>query len=178
MPLWRHYLDDLAFSFRKQKEFADRALAQVSDEHFFSKPGEHSNALAAIVKHVAGNLTSRWTDFLTTDGDKPWRDRDAEFVIGPADSRAALTAAWEHAFAVLQASMAGLTETDLEKTVPIRGEPHTVVQALHRSLAHTSYHVGQITFLARLLTTDGWQWITVAPGRSREFKAPGGGYLK
>jgi uncharacterized damage-inducible protein DinB len=177
MTIWEHFRDDIHFSFRKQKDVADKALKQVSDENFFKKPGDDSNTLAAIVKHVSGNLDSRWTDFLTTDGDKPWRDRDAEFVIGPEESRQMLMTMWEKGWRALGETLASLTEEDLLKTVTIRGEPHTVMQAIHRSLAHTSYHVGQITFLARLLTKDGWQWITIPPGQSKAFKAEGK-YLK
>ena len=175
MPLWNAYRDDVVFSFRKQKELAEKAMSQVADEIFFRKPGEHSNSIAIIVKHVAGNLLSRWTDFLTTDGDKPTRDRDAEFVIGPGDTRARLLAAWEAAWSQLFRAIESLQEGDALATVTIRGEAHSVLQAIHRSLSHTSYHVGQIVYLARLLKTDGWQWITIAPGQSKQHQA---GYLK
>ena len=178
MNSMQHYLDDMSFSFRKQKGLAEKALEQVSDASFFHKPGEHSNSLAAIVKHVGGNLASRWTDFLTTDGDKPWRDRDAEFIISPEDTRNALLAFWEKGFTALFETLAMLGEDDLLKKVAIRGEEHSVIQAINRSLAHTSYHAGQITFLARLLTKDGWEWITIPPGTSEEFKARGKEYLK
>jgi hypothetical protein len=178
MLLWKAYLEDIILSFRKQKEFAEKAFRQVSDEAFFTKPGEYSNSIALIMKHVAGNLVSRWTDFLSTDGDKPWRDRDGEFLIRPEDTRDNLVAAWENAFAVLVQSLASLGELDLLKKVPIRGEEHTVFQAIHRSLAHTSYHVGQIVYLSRLLTKDGWQWITIPPGQSQQVKDKGGKYLK
>jgi hypothetical protein len=143
MSLWKACLDDILFSFRKSKEFAEKAFRQVVDEAFFSKPGEHSNSIAVVVKHVAGNLASRWTDFLATDGDKPWRDRDAEFVIGPEDTRPSLLAAWESGWAAAFQTLAGLHEEDLLKRVTIRGEEHTVVQAIQRSLTHTAYHVGQ-----------------------------------
>src|SRR4051812_7754013 len=93
--MWKAYLEDIVFSFRKQKELAEKAFRQVAEDDFFKKPGEHSNSIALIIKHVAGNLTSRWTDFLTTDGDKPGRNRDSEFVIGPLDTRPHLVAAWE-----------------------------------------------------------------------------------
>ena len=126
-----------------------RAIGELSDDEFFRRPGEAVNSLALVVKHLAGNLTSRWTDFLTTDGEKPWRDRDDEFVIGPHDSRAALLAAWEGAWSVVAAALAGLNDSDLQKQVTIRGEPHTVFQALLRSADHTSYHAGQIMYLAR-----------------------------
>ena len=101
MSLWKAYLEDLRFSFRKQKELAEKAFRQVEDQDFFKKPGEPSNSIAIVIKHVAGNLASRWMDFLTTDGDKPWRDRDAEFVIGPEDTRQRLLAAWEAGWSAL-----------------------------------------------------------------------------
>src|SRR5262249_53134838 len=147
-PFWKAYLDDIVFTFRKQRTSAEKAFQQVDDDIFFKKPGEHSNSIAIIIKHVSGNLRSRWTDFLTNDGDHPRRDRDAEFIIGPNDSRAALIAGWDRGWAAVFDTLAGLREADLLKTVLIREEPHTVLQAIDRSLAHTSYHVGQITYLA------------------------------
>jgi hypothetical protein len=178
VSLWKAYLDDILFSYRKHKELAEKAFRQVDDQGFFRKPGEHSNSIAAILKHVAGNLASRWTDLLTTDGDKPWRDRDAEFLIGPDDTRERLLAAWEVGWAALLQTLAGLHEGDLLKTITIRREEHTVFQAIHRSLTHTAYHVGQIIYLSRLLTPAGWQWITVPPGQSQQAKDKGGSYLK
>ena len=178
MTLWNAYLEDILFSFRKQKELAEKAFRQVADEGFFQKPGEHSNSIALIIKHVAGNLASRWTDFLTTDGDKPWRDRDAEFLLGPEDTRQNLLAAWEKGWAALFENLGKLEEADLLKKVTIRGEAHSVFQAIHRSLTHTSYHVGQILYLSRLMTKEGWQWITIPPGQSQHVKAKGGSYLK
>jgi hypothetical protein len=179
MSLWKSYLEDVIFSFRKQKELAESACRQVTaDEAFFQKPGVYSNSIAIIIKHVAGNLASRWTDFLTTDGDKPWRDRDAEFLIGPEDTRASLLAAWERGWIALFQALTGLHEEDLLKKVTIRREEHTVFQAIHRSLTHTSYHVGQIVYLSRLVTKDGWEWITIPPGQSQQAKAQGGKYLK
>jgi uncharacterized damage-inducible protein DinB len=179
MSLWKAYLDDIIFSFRKQKTLAEQAFRQVeSDADFFKKPGPHSNSIAIVIKHVAGNLASRWTDFLTSDGDKPWRDRDGEFVIGPEDTRARLLAAWEAGWAVLFQTLAGLSEGDLTRRITIRREEHTVLQAIHRSLTHTAYHTGQIVYLARLLKVEGWQWITIPPGQSQQHKAQGGKYLK
>jgi uncharacterized damage-inducible protein DinB len=178
VSLWQAYLEDILFSFRKHKELAEKAFRQVGDEDFFKKPGEHSNSIAAIIKHVAGNLASRWTDFLTTDGDKPWRDRDAEFVIGPEDTRPSLLAAWERGWSLLLQTLGLLQEADLVKRVTIRREEHTVFQAVHRSLTHTSYHAGQIVYLSRLLTKEGWQWVTIPPGQSRQAKDKGGQYLK
>jgi hypothetical protein len=178
MSLWKAYLEDIIFSFRKQKELAEKAFRQVEDEAFFKRPGEQSNSIAIIIKHVAGNLASRWTDFLTADGDKPWRDRDGEFQIDREDSRPRLLAAWEGGWTALFDSLASLDGQDLLKKVTIRTEKHTVFQAIHRSLTHTSYHVGQIVYLSRLLTKEGWEWITIPPGQSQQVKAKGGKYLK
>jgi hypothetical protein len=178
VSLEKAYFEDIILSFRKAKEFAEKAFRQVDDQGFFTKPGEHSNSIAIIIKHLAGNLISRWTDFLTSDGDKPWRDRDGEFIIGPEDTRPHLLAAWEKAWTVLFQSLANLQEADLLRKVSIRGEEHTVLQAIHRSLTHTSYHVGQIVYLSRLVTKEGWQWLTIPPGQSQQWKAQGGKYLK
>src|SRR5262249_12064741 len=124
MSPWKAYLEDIIFSFRKHKELAEKAFRQVEDQGFFQKPGEHSNSIALVIKHVAGNLASRWTDFLTTDGDKPWRDRDAEFVIRPEDTRERLLAAWEAGWSALFQTLADLQEADLLKKVTIpRQEP-------------------------------------------------------
>jgi hypothetical protein len=165
---WNAYRDDIAFSFRKHKEMAEKAIAQLDDVLFLRRPGEHSNSVAMIVKHLAGNLESRWTDFLSTDGDKPWRDRDAEFSIGVADTRAHLLAAWERSWDALFETLGTLQEADWTRMVLIRGEPHSVMQAIHRGLTHAAYHTGQIVYLARLLQTGDWNWITIPPGQSKE----------
>jgi hypothetical protein len=178
MSLWQAYIDDVVFSFRKQKGSAEKALGQLDDQAFFRQPREGSNSVAIIVKHLAGNLKSRWTDFLTTDGDKPWRDRDGEFLIGPDDTRARLLAAWEDGWAAVLGTMSMLGEADLLKTITIRGEAHTAMQAIHRSLTHVAYHVGQILYVARLVNEGPWQWITIPPGQSQQAKARGGDYLK
>ena len=170
------YLEDIRLSFRKQKEMAERATVQVTDEVYFQKPGEFSNSIAAVVKHVGGNLTSRWTDFLTSDGEKPWRDRDSEFITGPEDGRASVEAIWQKGWAALFSSLDSLREGDLLKKIRIRDEELSVFQATHRSLTHTSYHVGQIVYLARLLTKDEWKWLTIPPGQSKLYSK--GAYLK
>ena len=130
MALWQAYLEDMAFSFRKQKQMAEQAFGQLGDDEFFRQPAEGSNSVAVIVKHLAGNLKSRWTDFLTTDGDKPWRDRDGEFIIGAEDTRARLLAAWEEGWDALFRTLGDLGEEGLLKRVTIRGESHTVLQAI------------------------------------------------
>src|SRR6476620_9780073 len=167
---------DVTLEFRRYKNMADKAMAEMPDEAFFRRPGEVVNPVALIVKHVAGNLASRWADFLSTDGEKPARDRDGEFTLTAADTRASLLAGWERGWKILFDTLAGLTEADLDKTVTIRGEPHRVQQALLRSVNHTVYHVGQILYLARLFNPGG-TLLTIPPGQSRTYQ-PGAGYLK
>ena len=164
---------DIAVEFRKYKGLADRAVAGLSDDDFFRRPAEHVNPIALIVKHLAGNLASRWADFLATDGEKPARDRDSEFVVGPDDTRANLMAAWERGWSILFDTLAGLKEDDLNKSVTIRGEPHRVQQALLRGLNHAAYHVGQILYIARLQKPDA-EYVTVPPGQSQAVR---GGYF-
>jgi uncharacterized damage-inducible protein DinB len=158
-------LPELEREFRRHKTAADRAIAALDDVDFFHRPGTHVNPIALIVKHLGGNLASRWIDFLTSDGDKPGRDRDAEFVIADDDTRAALQGTWEHGWQALFATIATLHETDLDRTVTIRCEPHTVAQALLRAATHAAYHVGQILYIARMLRPDA-PWLTIPPGGS------------
>jgi uncharacterized damage-inducible protein DinB len=167
-------LADFSHDFRRHKKLAEKAMAPLSEEAFFHRPGDQVNSIALIVKHLGGNLTSRWTDFLTTDGEKPGRDRDSEFQIKPEDTRAHLLAAWEKGWQTLFDSLEALTEKDLSRTVTIRGEAHTVFQALLRSATHSAYHVGQILYLVRLLQPAS-PWLTVAPGQSQ---AASRNYLK
>jgi hypothetical protein len=176
MSAGESYLDGVRIAFQKQKETAEQALVQINDAIFLHKPGEFSNSIAVIVKHVGGNLASRWTEFLTTDGEKPWRNRDTEFEIGPEDTREKLLGIWETGWRALTGTLAGLREEDFSKKIRIRGEELTVSQALHRSLTHTAYHVGQIVYLARLLTKGDWKWITIPPGQSKQHMT--GNYLK
>ena len=160
--------------FLRNQEAADRTLVHLSDEQFFAQSADHVNSAAIIVKHLAGNLTSRWTDFLTSDGEKPTRDRDGEFIIQPADTRNALMAAWQRAWQTVFDTFDGLSDDDLQLIVPIRGEPHTVFQAMLRSSNHTAYHVGQIVYLVRFHCPDS-PWLTIPPGGSRPQR---GEYLK
>lgn len=159
--------------FRRLKSLADRAMAQISAQEFFSRLGETDNSVALMVKHVGGNLISRWTDFLTTDGEKPGRDRDTEFLILPVDTREDLLARWEQGWAALFSALEPLGAGDLERGVKIRGEPLTVLQAINRQLTHYAYHVGQIVFVAKHHAGPRWQTLSIAAGKSAEFnRAP------
>jgi uncharacterized damage-inducible protein DinB len=164
-----NFISDIRHEFHRHKELADRAMTAVDDEAFFREPGEVVNSIALIVKHLGGNLLSRWTDFLTTDGEKPSRNRDSEFVIGSHENRASLLQFWESGWTALLKTLDSLQDSDLDKTITIRGEPHTVRQALVRGLTHAAYHTGQITYLARLWNPTG-QWLTIAPGQSGSHK--------
>ena len=164
------YLDDARGLARFYKQLADRALAQVDDAAFHAVgEGPESNSIAIIVKHMAGNLRSRWTDFLTTDGEKPDRHRDTEFLVADGDDRAALTAAWERGWAAFIGTLDGLTADDLGATVVIRGEPHSVVAAIQRGLTHAAYHAGQIVFLAREAAGAEWSSLSIPRGQSEKF---------
>ena len=164
-----HCLEDAIGQFRKYRQLAAGALAQVEDADFFRTIDAESNSVALLLKHVAGNMRSRWTDFLTTDGEKPDRDRDTEFEREPRDTRESIVARWEDGWDLLFAALAPLTEADLVREVPIRGEPHTVLQAVHRQLTHYAYHVGQIVFLARHFAGGRWKSLSIPKGKSKEF---------
>lgn len=163
-----NYRDDAIQSFRNYKKLAERAIEQVSDEEFFAAIDEEANSIAVLVKHIAGNLRSRWTDFLTSDGEKPDRYRDTEFEL-IADTRESLMSAWEKGWATLFDAIEPLTEADLDTSVLIRGEPHTIVEAMNRQLTHYSYHVGQIVMLAKHFRSSGWKTLSVPKNRSAEF---------
>ncbi len=165
----KHWLEDALREFRRLKRQAEKALAQVSDEEFFRALDPESNSLAVIVKHLAGNLRSRWMDFLTSDGEKPDRHRDSEFVIEAGDTRAALMERWERGWKYLFDALEPLGEGALMRTVTIRGEPHTVVQAVNRQLTHYGAHVGQIVFLAKHLAGPRWKTLSVPRGQSEQF---------
>lgn len=156
--------------FKNYKNLADGALKQLdSDNEFFECRGPRAHSIAVVVKHVAGNLKSRWSSFLTTDGEKPDRDRDGEFEILAGDTRASLMEFWETGWGILFSELSALTGADLTRNVTIRGEPHSVILAVQRSLAHTAYHAGQILYLCRNTKKGDWNYLTVAPGASKEF---------
>jgi hypothetical protein len=157
----QHYLDDCGVQLRKLKAQAEKAMAQVTDEQWFATLDPESNSIAHIVKHIAGNMRSRWTDFLTTDGEKPDRNRDTEFELGTAETRSAMMALWEDGWKTFAAAIASLQPDDLAKTVTIRGEPHTVVQAIGRQMTHYASHVGQIVLLAKHCAGPHWKTLSI-----------------
>ena len=157
----RHYLDDSVFQLRKLKSQADKAVAQIDDRQFFELIDPDANSIALIMKHVAGNMRSRWTDFLTTDGEKPDRHRDIEFEQEGGDTRAAIMARWEDSWRLLLDTISSLQPGDLGKTVTIRGEAHTVVQAINRQVSHYSAHIGQIVLLAKHFAGSRWQTLSM-----------------
>lgn len=162
------YLEEALALLRQYKGMAERALAQISDEHLFATLDAESNSIAIIVKHMAGNMKSRWTSFLETDGEKPDRNRDSEFEGAPATRNEVLLLwnhGWEHVFSALEP----LTDADLSRTVTIRGEPHSVMQAINRQIGHYAGHIGQIILLAKHFQSSNWQSLTVPRNRSRGF---------
>lgn len=163
------YLSDSVRQFHGQKKFAEKALAQVSDDEFFHQLDPLSNSLALIVKHLAGNMRSRWTDFRTMDGEKPDRHRDEEFERTAADSRAALMESWETGWRCVFEAVEALAPGDLLETVTIRGEPHTILKAINRQLTHYAHHIGQIVFLAKHLAGPRWKTLSIPRGKSEEF---------
>ena len=149
------YLEDSLELFQYYKKLAERAMEQVTDEHLFASPDEETNSIAITVKHMAGNMRSRWRDFLTSDGEKPDRNRDSEFMDPPA-SRYELLQLWEEGWKLTFAALEPLSDSDLLRTVNIRGEAHSVMQAVNRQIAHYSYHVGQIVQLSKHFAHDRW----------------------
>ena len=170
-PLAQHYLDDALSSLRAYKKLAEKALAQLKDDEYFVTLDEESNSVAVIMKHIAGNMLSRWTDFLTTDGEKPDRQRDMEFVIEPQTTKEDLLAYWEQGWVCLFNALEPLTREDFDRRVLIRGEEHTIVQAINRQLTHYAYHIGQIAFLAKHFRSSGWKSLSIPRNRSAEFNA-------
>jgi hypothetical protein len=162
------YIKDSIAVFRQYKKLAERAMEQVADEQLFVAIDAEANSIAIIVKHMVGNMRSRWTDFLTTDGEKPNRNRDSEFAEPPA-TRAALLAEWEAGWSCVFAALEPLSDEDLGRTITIRGEAHSVMQAINRQLAHYPHHVGQIVLLAKHFAGDRWQSLSIPRNRSAEF---------
>ena len=168
MSTTMEFLSSTIIAFESNKRLADRAIEQVPDEKLREALDPNTNSIAVIMKHVSGNLTSRWTDFLTTDGEKPTRDRDSEFVDS-FGSRTGVLEFWERGWSRLFATLRSLTEADLEQTVCIRGEVHSVPLAIERSLGHTCYHIGQIMLIARIHAGEHWKVLTIPKGGSKEY---------
>ena len=165
-----HYLEEARRQFRGHKRLAEGAMSQLRDEDFFFTLGPESNSVAILVKHLAGNMRSRFTDFLTSDGEKPDRFRDREFEINPATTRAEVMRWWEEGWTVVLATVESLKPEDVMRTVTVRGEPHTVMQAINRQVAHYAQHTGQIVFLAKHLRSGEWKTLSVPRGKSEEYK--------
>ena len=163
------FLEDTLLTFRRQKELAERALAQVDDADFFRTMDAESNSIAIIVQHIGGNLKSRWTDFLTADGEKPDRNRDGEFIVGEAKTRAAIMAIWDAGWAALADTLSHLSAADLLATVHVRAESLTALAAMHRSLAHIAQHVGQVVMLAKHYRSTEWKTLSIARGQSNNW---------
>ncbi|CAN5349641.1 DUF1572 domain-containing protein [soil metagenome] len=165
-----NYREDALKSFRNYKKMSERAMDQVSDEEFVALIDAEANSIALVVKHIAGNLHSRWSDFLTSDGEKSSRNRDAEFeLIG--DTRESLMAFWESGWHILFDAIEPLTVDDFSRTVTVRGEPHTIVEAINRQLSHYAYHIGQIVLLAKHFKSAEWKTLSIAKNRSAEFNS-------
>ncbi|HYF03841.1 MAG TPA: DUF1572 family protein [Patescibacteria group bacterium] len=169
MDLAQHFLDDALLQFQKTKALADKSFAQLENADFLKTPEAESNSIAIIIKHMHGNMLSRWTDFLTTDGEKPNRNRDSEFEIEADSSQEDLLKLWEDGWTLVLKTVGELTADDVLKTVTIRGEEFTVMQAISRQLTHYSYHVGQIVFLAKLFKSASWKSLSIPRGKSADF---------
>jgi hypothetical protein len=163
------YIEDSVSLFHFYKKLAEGAMEQVTDDQLFATLDEEMNSIAIIVKHMAGNMRSRWTDFLTSDGEKPDRNRDTEFVE-PPDTRVGLMRVWNEGWQRVFDALEPLSDSDLERKVSIRGEPHSVMQAINRQLVHYAYHSGQIVFLAKHFKASEWKSLSVPRNKSAEFK--------
>lgn len=163
-----NYLESVRRLFQYYKKLGEQAMAQLTDEELKFQPEPESNSMATIVKHLSGNMLSRWTDFLTTDGEKPWRNRESEFE-DTLEGRSQVMEAWEKGWDCVFAALGGLEEGSLQRIVYIRNEGHTVLEAVNRQLAHYSYHVGQMVFLARQIRGSEWQSLSIPKGQSEAY---------
>lgn len=160
------YLDEAQRSLRGHKRLAEGAFAQLSDTELFQQLDSEANSIAILIKHISGNMRSRFTDFLTSDGEKPNRDRDQEFIIQPATPRDELMRWWEEGWAIVFDTLASLRPEDFDKKVFIRAQEHSVLQALNRAVAHYAYHVGQIVLLAKHIRGEQWKSLSIPRGQS------------
>jgi hypothetical protein len=166
-----NYIESSIAIFKQYKTLAEKAMEQVTDEDFFRQPNPASNSVYLIVKHMSGNMKSRWTDFLTTDGEKPWRNRDDEFEQNEKPTRLEIITLWETGWACLFYALNALTEADLYRVILIRNEPHTVMEGINRQIAHYASHVGQIVFLCKMISNEDWNTLSIAKGKSNEFNS-------
>lgn len=166
----RHYLEEARRQLRGHKRMGEGAMTQLREQDFFVKLDPESNSVAILVRHLAGNMRSRFTDFLTSDGEKPDRFRDREFELTPATTRDEVMKWWEDGWACVFAAIDALGPEDVLRTVSIRGEPHTVLQAINRQIAHYAQHIGQIVFVAKHLRSTEWKTLSIPRGKSEEFK--------
>jgi hypothetical protein len=166
----KHYLKETRRQFRGHKRMGEGAMNQLKEEDFFVTLDPESNSIAILVKHLAGNMRSRFTDFLTSDGEKPDRFRDREFQMTPATTHADVMRWWEEGWACVFSALDALKPEDVMRTVSIRGEPNTVLQAVNRQIAHYAQHIGQMVFLAKHLRSNEWQTLSIPRGKSEEFK--------
>ncbi|MGA2858236.1 MAG: DUF1572 family protein [Candidatus Sulfotelmatobacter sp.] len=166
----KHYLEEARRQMRGHKRMGEAAMAQLRDEDFFLALDPESNSVAVLVKHLAGNMRSRFTDFLSSDGEKPDRFRDREFEVTPATTRADVMKWWDEGWACVFAAIDPLKPEDVMRAVTIRGEPHTVLQAINRQIAHYAQHIGQIVFLAKHLRSSEWKTLSIRRGKSEEYK--------
>ncbi|MCB0729108.1 MAG: DUF1572 family protein [Ignavibacteriae bacterium] len=167
--LGKHYIENSISEFKKIKKLGDKTFSQIKDEDFFWSPDEDSNSIAIIVRHFSGNMLSRWTDFLTTDGEKPNRNRDEEFERIFYTDKDDIISRWESGWKCLFDALNSLKEEDLMKEITIRSEPHTVLEAINRQLTHYSYHTGQIVFIAKHLVNADWKSLSIPKGGSEEY---------
>ena len=165
-----HYLEEARRQMRGHKRLAERAMTQLKDEELFITLDPESNSIAVLVKHMAGNMRSRFTDFRTSDGEKPDRFRDQEFELNPATTRADLMKSWEDGWGRVFSAIESLKPEDVMRTVTIRGEPHTVLQAVNRQIAHYAQHTGQIVLLAKHIRSSDWKTLSIPRGKSEDFK--------
>jgi hypothetical protein len=168
MSIGHEYLKIVINRFESVKSLGDKTIDQLSEEDIFWAYNSESNSAAIIIKHMSGNMVSRWTDFLNSDGEKDFRNRDGEFIMD-LSSKSEVTMIWEKGWQTLMNALAGLTEQDLLKTITIRGEPHSVIDAIERQLAHYAYHVGQLVYIGKQVKHDDWESLSIPKGKSEDY---------
>ncbi len=164
-----NYLQSCIGMFKQYKQLAEKAIYQINDDEIHYKPEPESNSVYTVVKHMSGNMRSRWTDFLTSDGEKEWRNRDVEFEDDARITKAEMLEAWDAGWNCVFHALEPLSEADLKKIVHIRHEPHSVMEAINRQVSHYAYHVGQIVFICKMIRSVSWNTLSIAKGKSQEY---------